>query len=130
MKHLDPALLTLAHDGTKAYRTTFDVLYHREAGNPSEIWQVDHTLLDLWARHDGGPPARPWLTGIMDDYSTPGVGNTPAPVAHDIRQLRSAVRAIRIEARERKHRVHLDTVLKQEKAAEDERQRRLFVELD
>jgi putative transposase len=69
VKHLDPALLTLAHEGTKAYRTTFDLLYRREAGNPNEIWQADHTLLDLWVRHDGGPPARPWLTVIMDDYS-------------------------------------------------------------
>jgi putative transposase len=67
VKHLDPALLTLAHAGTKAYRTTFDLLYRREAGKSNEIWQADHTLLDLWVRHDGGQPARPWLTVIMDD---------------------------------------------------------------
>lgn len=51
-------------------------------------------------------------------------------VAHDIGHLRSALRAIRVEHRERQHRVHLEKVLKQEKAAEAERQRRLFVELD
>jgi putative transposase len=47
VKHLDPALLTLAHAGTKAYRTTFDLLYRREAGKSNEIWQANHTLLDL-----------------------------------------------------------------------------------
>ncbi|HEY7492582.1 MAG TPA: transposase family protein, partial [Candidatus Tectomicrobia bacterium] len=69
MKHLDPALLTLAHEGTKAYRMTFDLLYRRDAGTPNEIWQADHTLLDLWVQNDSGAPARPWLTVIMDDYS-------------------------------------------------------------
>ena len=69
VKHLDPALLTLAHAGTKAYRTTFDLLYRREAEGPNDIWQADHTLLDLWVQQDSGPPARPWLTVMMDDYS-------------------------------------------------------------
>jgi putative transposase len=69
VKHLDPALLTLAHEGTKAYRTTFDLLYRRDAGTPNEMWQSDHTLLDLWVQHDSGAPARPWLMVIMDDYS-------------------------------------------------------------
>jgi putative transposase len=69
VKHLDPALLTLAHDGTKAYRTTFDLLYRREADTSNAIWQADHTLLDLWVRHESGRSARPWLTVILDDYS-------------------------------------------------------------
>jgi putative transposase len=74
VKHLDSALLTLAHEGTKAYRTTFDLLYRREAEGPNDIWQADHTLLDLWVQQDSGPPARPWLTVIMDDYSRAIVG--------------------------------------------------------
>ena len=69
MKQLDPALVTLAHDGSKTYRTTYDLLYRREAERPNELWQADHTLLDLWVRHDSGPPVRPWLSVIMDDYS-------------------------------------------------------------
>ena len=69
VKHLDPALLTLTHEGTKAYHTTFDLLYSRNAGTPNEMWQADHTLLELWVQHDSGAPARPWLTVIMDDYS-------------------------------------------------------------
>jgi putative transposase len=69
VKHLDPALVTLAHDGTKAYRTTYDLLYRHEAEQPNDLWQADHTLLDIWVRDDSGPPVRPWLTIIMDDYS-------------------------------------------------------------
>jgi putative transposase len=69
VKQLDPALVTLAHDGSKTYRTTYDLLYRREAEKPNDIWQADHTLLDIWVRHAGGPPARPWLTVIIDDYS-------------------------------------------------------------
>jgi putative transposase len=69
MKHLDPALVTLAHGGSKTYRTTYDLLYRREAERPNAIWQADHTLLDLWVRHDDGHLVRPWLTVIMDDYS-------------------------------------------------------------
>jgi putative transposase len=38
VQHLDPALLTLAHDGTKAYRLTFDLLYRREAETSNDIW--------------------------------------------------------------------------------------------
>ena len=69
VKHLDPALVTLAHAGSKTYRTTYDLLYRHEAAQPNDLWQADHTLLDLWVRQDGGPPVRPWLTVIMDDYS-------------------------------------------------------------
>jgi putative transposase len=69
VKHLDPALVTLAHDGSKTYRTTYDLLYRREAERPNDIWQADHTLLDMWVRREDGPPVRPWLSVIMDDYS-------------------------------------------------------------
>jgi putative transposase len=59
IKRLDPALLTLAHDGSKTYRITYDLLYRHEAEKPNAIWQADHTLLDIWVRHDGGPPVGP-----------------------------------------------------------------------
>jgi putative transposase len=36
---------------------------------PNEMWQADHTLLDIWVRDGNGPLVRPWLTVIMDDYS-------------------------------------------------------------
>ena len=69
IKQLDPALLTLAHEGSQTYRTTYDLLYRHEAKKANDIWQADHTLLDIWVRSDNGPLVRPWLTVIMDDYS-------------------------------------------------------------
>ncbi len=69
MRRLDPGLMTLAHQGSKAYSETFDLLYRHEAEHPNQIWQADHTLLDLWLRNDQGQPERPWLTIIIDDYS-------------------------------------------------------------
>src|SRR6266568_5317863 len=69
MQHLDPALVTLAHEGSTVYRDTFDLVYRREAAHPNAIWQADHSLVDLWLINDKGQPARPWLTVIIDDYS-------------------------------------------------------------
>jgi putative transposase len=82
VKQLDPALVTLAHEGSKTYRTTYDLLYRHEAQQPNDLWQADHTLLDIWVRHGDGPPVRPWLTVIMDDYSRAIAGfsvNVEAP---------------------------------------------------
>ncbi len=62
-------LRTLALDGDKAYRETYDLLHRREAEGPNQIWQADHTQLDLWAKHDDGQPGRPWLSVIIDDFS-------------------------------------------------------------
>jgi putative transposase len=62
-------LKTLALGGDKAYRETYDLLHRREAERANQIWQADHTQLDLWARRDDGTTARPWLTVIIDDHS-------------------------------------------------------------
>src|SRR2546421_8025360 len=95
IKSLDPALVTLAHDGSKTYRTTFDLLYRRDADQPNALWQADHTLLDLWVRVDGGQLARPWLTVIIDDYSRAIAGfglSMQAPSAiHTALILRQAI---------------------------------------
>jgi putative transposase len=69
VRQLDPALVTLAQEGSKVYRERFDLLYRPEASRPNEIWQADHTPLDIWVLDDQGQPARPWLTAIIDDYS-------------------------------------------------------------
>src|SRR3954471_15565683 len=69
LRALEPALVTLAHEGPKAYQERFDLLYRREASRPNEIWQADHTPLDLSIIDDQGRRARPWLTVILDDYS-------------------------------------------------------------
>ena len=36
-------LVTLAHEGGKAYSETFELVHRREADRPNIIWQADHT---------------------------------------------------------------------------------------
>ena len=62
---LDPALVTLAHDGARAYSEAFDLLCRHEAEAPNALWQADHTRFDIVLA--GGE--RPWLTIVLDDYS-------------------------------------------------------------
>ncbi|HLW00081.1 MAG TPA: Mu transposase C-terminal domain-containing protein [Ktedonobacterales bacterium] len=74
IKQLDPALVTLAHQGAAAYREAFDLLYRREAPHANAMWQADHTPLDVLLLDETGKPAKPWLTVIEDDYSRAIVG--------------------------------------------------------
>lgn len=69
IQNLDPGLTTLAHAGTRAYEEAFDLIHRREATRPNEIWQADHTPLDIWVFDERKEPARPWFTAIIDDYS-------------------------------------------------------------
>jgi len=59
VRMLDPALLTLAHEGAKAYSETYALLYRREVDAPNAVWQADHTLLDLFVLDDTGVTTRP-----------------------------------------------------------------------
>ncbi len=69
IKNLDPALVTLAHEGAAAYREEFDLHNPREATHANAMWQADHTPLDILLVDETGKPAKPWLTVIEDDYS-------------------------------------------------------------
>jgi len=69
IRRLPTALVTLAHQGTKVYADRFELLYRREASRPNEMWQADHTPLDVRVLDERGRPARPWLTIVLDDYS-------------------------------------------------------------
>jgi putative transposase len=69
VRQLDPACLTLAHKGAKAYREEFDLLYRRAADHANAMWQADHSPLPIWLVDEHDQPARPWLTVILDDYS-------------------------------------------------------------
>jgi putative transposase len=69
IRRIDPALLTMAHEGSKAYSDNFDLIYRREAEAPNVIWQADHTELDILVRDHNGNGRKPWLTIILDDYS-------------------------------------------------------------
>lgn len=62
-------LVTLAHEGTKAYSNTFELIHRREAERPNAIWQADHTPLDILLVRPDGQAAKPWLTTVIDDYS-------------------------------------------------------------
>lgn len=68
-QQLDPALLELAQHGATAYRDKHELVKIRQAQGPNEIWQADHTLLDLEVLNEKGQPQRPWFTVILDDYS-------------------------------------------------------------
>lgn len=66
---ISPDLISLAHEGIKSYQQKYDLLYIREASRANQIWQADHTLLDIFVLDDKGQIKRPWLTVIMDDFS-------------------------------------------------------------
>jgi len=66
-------LLTLAHQGSKAYGEAFELVHRREADGPNAIWQADYTPLDILLVRPDGNVAKPWLTVVIDDYSRAGV---------------------------------------------------------
>lgn len=68
-KSISPALKKLAHEGKKEYQNSYDLVHRSEASKPNEIWQADHTLLDIVVYNEKNILERPWLTTIMDDYS-------------------------------------------------------------
>lgn len=56
VRNLPADLVTLAHEGTKAYSNTFELVHRREAERPNAIWQADHTPLDILLLRPDGPP--------------------------------------------------------------------------
>jgi putative transposase len=73
---LDPGLVTLALEGPASYRDRHELVYRRRAERPNQIWQADHTQLDILIIGADGKPDRPWLTTVMDDYSRAICGYT------------------------------------------------------
>ena len=69
VRHLDPAMVTLAQEGQAAFRDRFELVYRHRAECPNAIWQADHTELDLLILDANGATVRPWLTTVIDDYS-------------------------------------------------------------
>ncbi|MBI1748610.1 MAG: DDE-type integrase/transposase/recombinase [Acidobacteria bacterium] len=69
VQKLPADLVTLAHEGTKAYSEAFELVHRREADGPNAIWQADHTPLDILLVRPDGEFAKPWLTVVIDDYS-------------------------------------------------------------
>lgn len=95
VRNLDPGLVTLAHEGSKAYRDSFDLIIRREATRSNEMWQADHCLLDIWLLDEKGDAKRPWLSVTIDDYSRaiPGyfIGFNSPDVLRTALMLRQAI---------------------------------------
>jgi len=93
---LGPQLMTLAQDGPGVLRDRYELVYRRQAERPNEVWQADHTELDLLVLNENGRAARPWLTVVLDDCSRAVCGYTVflgAPSALNLSlALRQAVR--------------------------------------
>lgn len=73
---IDPQMVTLAHDGPTVLRDRYELVFRRQAEHPNELWQADHTELDLHVLDTAGRPARPWLTVVLDDHSRAVAGYT------------------------------------------------------
>jgi hypothetical protein len=73
---LDRGLVALAHGGPGDYRDNFELVLRRESAHPNDLWQADHTELDVMVLDETGKPARPWLTVILDDHSRAVAGYT------------------------------------------------------
>src|SRR5437016_3960002 len=76
VRHLHPAMVTLAQDGPAAFRDRYELIYRHRAECPNALWQADHTLLDIMVLDANGEAVRPWLTIIIDDYSRAVAGYT------------------------------------------------------
>ena len=66
---LDPGMVTLAHQGSAAYRDNYEMVWRHRAEQPNATWQADHTELDIVILNANQQPVRPWMTGILDDHS-------------------------------------------------------------
>ena len=69
VRTLDPALTTLAHEGSAAFRNRYELIHRHRAEAPNALWQADHTALDILIVDADGQHVRPWLTVVLDDHS-------------------------------------------------------------
>jgi putative transposase len=69
VKKIDPAILLLAQQGAKAYREKYELIFRRECQRPNQIWQADHSLLDIYLLNAKAEYQKPWLTVVVDDFS-------------------------------------------------------------
>lgn len=69
VSNLDPAAVSLAHEGETAFRDRYELIHRHRAERPNATWQADHTQLDIVIVDANGTQVRPWLTTVIDDYS-------------------------------------------------------------
>ena len=83
-RRLHPGLVTLARDGSKAYRERYDLIHRREATGPNAIWQADHT-------HDWGCHRPEQVFQIGEARHNPAVDVcTPCKDEYQATQARTA----------------------------------------
>lgn len=83
-KHISSAAIALMSGNTAEFRDQHEIVHRREATGSNEMWQADHTLLDIHLLDEHGEVCRPWLTLVVDDYSRAIAGyflTTSAPSA-------------------------------------------------
>lgn len=66
-RKIDPAVAALPNPAQ--YRDRHELVHRRQAAAPNEMWQADHTPLDIMILDASGAPQRPWLTTVIDDHS-------------------------------------------------------------
>jgi hypothetical protein len=59
VQKLPADLITLAHEGSKAYSDASELVHRREADRPNAVWQADHTPLDILLIRQEGTAAKP-----------------------------------------------------------------------
>lgn len=94
VRGIEPARIALATDAA-AYRDQHELVHRRDAGAPNEMWQADHTVLDVLILDENKNPVRPWLTIVMDDYSRAVAGflltTDPPSAVNTALSLRQAI---------------------------------------
>ena len=68
-RQISPAAIALASGNAAEFRDKHEIVHRREATAPNEMWQADHTLLDIHLLDERGEVCRPWLSLVVDDYS-------------------------------------------------------------
>src|SRR3546814_33697 len=58
VRRIEPAMLTLAHEGAAASRDRFELVHRYRAARPNARWQADHTQLDILILDASGKKAR------------------------------------------------------------------------
>ena len=86
-----------------AYRDAHELVHRREAAASNEMWQADHTVLDILVLDDAETPVRPWLTVMLDDHSRAITGyfislNAPSAVNTALALRQAIWRLLRIKA--------------------------------
>ena len=62
-------LKVLAKNGDKVYEDKYEMIIRRTSKYPNQIWQTDHSLLDLLIIDCDNQKKKPWLTVVIDDFS-------------------------------------------------------------